>query len=95
MIDDSFYFGVEEDEQGNDDPDKFPMTYPFSATVPQIGLALLKVRRGRRLLSYMDQPRRLFRAAFLFVFRTPPPEISVFQCWFIVFWEGCSDKTCS
>lgn len=44
MIDDSFYFGVEEDEQDNNGPDRFPMTYPFSATVPEIGLALLKVR---------------------------------------------------
>ena len=47
MIDDSFYFGVEEDEPGDDGPDKFPMTYPFSATVPEMGLALLKVRQVR------------------------------------------------
>lgn len=39
MIDDSFYFGVEEEA----DDTQFPTTYPFSATVPEIGLALLKV----------------------------------------------------
>lgn len=50
MIDDSFYFGVDEDEQDNDGPDKFPMSYPFSATVPEIGLALLKVSRAGELL---------------------------------------------
>lgn len=48
MIDDSFYFGVEEDEGGPHGPDSFPVTYPFSATVPHIGLALLKVSRRRR-----------------------------------------------
>jgi len=46
VIDDSFYFGVEEDEQDSNGPEKFPTTYPFSATVPELGLALLKVRRG-------------------------------------------------
>lgn len=44
VIDDSFYFGVEEDEEDTNDPQSFPTTYPFSATVPEIGLALLKVR---------------------------------------------------
>lgn len=43
MIDDSFYFGVEEEEE-TDDAQQFPAMYPFSATVPEIGLALLKVR---------------------------------------------------
>ncbi|CAM9304499.1 unnamed protein product [Ectocarpus sp. 6 AP-2014] len=43
VIDDSFYFGVEEDEGGPHGPDSFPVTYPFSATVPHIGLALLKM----------------------------------------------------
>lgn len=40
VINDSFYFGVEDEE---DDMDTFPTTYAFSATVPEIGLALLKV----------------------------------------------------
>lgn len=44
VIDDSFYFGVEEEEEA-DDAQQFPAMYPFSATVPEIGLALLKVRR--------------------------------------------------
>lgn len=44
VIDDSFYFGVEEDEEDAKGPESFPVTYPFSATVPEIGLALLKVR---------------------------------------------------
>lgn len=43
MIEDSFYFGVEEEEEA-DDAQQFPAMYPFSATVPEIGLALLKVR---------------------------------------------------
>ena len=43
VIDDSFYFGVVEHEENADDSQRFPTTYPFSATVPRIGLALLKV----------------------------------------------------
>lgn len=46
VIDDSFYFGVEEEV---DDGGQFPTTYPFSATVPEIGLALLKVRQREEL----------------------------------------------
>lgn len=42
VIDDSFYFGVNTEEDSGDSQ-RFPTTYPFSATVPRVGLALLKV----------------------------------------------------
>ena len=45
VIDDSFYFGVEEEEEAGE-AQQFPATFPFSATVPEIGLALLKVCRS-------------------------------------------------
>lgn len=43
VIDDSFYFGVVNREEDSGDSLRFPTTYPFSATVPRVGLALLKV----------------------------------------------------
>lgn len=43
VIDDSFYFGVVDREEDSGDSQRFPTTYSFSATVPRVGLALLKV----------------------------------------------------
>lgn len=42
VIEDSFYFGVQ--VEAADDAQSFPTTYAFSATVPEIGRALLRVR---------------------------------------------------
>ncbi|CAM9165011.1 unnamed protein product, partial [Scytosiphon promiscuus] len=57
VIDDSFYFGVEEDEEDANGPESFPVTYPFSATVPEIGLALLKMSAlVVTFLSHLDVP---------------------------------------
>lgn len=69
MIEDSFYFGVEEEEEA-DDAQQFPAMYPFSATVPEIGLALLKVRRppptGSAVFVFPSSPRRLSVGALSF-----------------------------
>ncbi|CAM9436333.1 unnamed protein product [Ascophyllum nodosum] len=57
VIDDSFYFGVVEHEENADDSQRFPTTYPFSATVPRIGLALLKMSALMvTFLSHLDVP---------------------------------------
>lgn len=54
VIDDSFYFGVEEE---TDEGGQFPTVYPFSATVPEIGLALLKMSAlVVTFLSHLEVP---------------------------------------
>lgn len=88
MIDDSFYFGVEEDEEGANSPESFPVTYPFSATVPELGLALLKVRFRRPFAA-----RPTCRSYVLSLLTYPPPPICEYLVclavrWWRFSWDG-------
>ncbi|CAM9620956.1 unnamed protein product, partial [Discosporangium mesarthrocarpum] len=50
VIDDSFYFSgvIPVEEEDSEAQIRLPITYPFSATVPEIGRALLKASKRAR-----------------------------------------------